>query len=264
MGVTTNGRGFYYGEAEGNPSRVISKNYGVYITGKAVYNAPVRDSETIVIPGRNGALYRDKGRYENIEVTYHCGMYDNTQTDFATSMRDFRNAMMVRTNTYYYLYDDYNTDEFRMAVYEGGLDVDVIADSTAGEFDVVFNCKPQRFLKSGDTTYSPTSGTVFTNQTQYESQPLISFQTTGNGTITITQTGSPTETITISGAPSGVTIYIDCELGEMFRYNGNEIVPLNNYVSFGTNIPVFYVGNNTFTYSNSLTNVTVKPRWWRL
>ena len=54
---------------------VDSTQYGVYITGEAVYNAPMRDVEMIEIPGRNGAYALDKGRFTNIEVTYPAGIY---------------------------------------------------------------------------------------------------------------------------------------------------------------------------------------------
>lgn len=51
-----------------------SGTYGVYITGDAVFNAPERDVEMITIPGRNGALALDNGRFENISVTYPSGL----------------------------------------------------------------------------------------------------------------------------------------------------------------------------------------------
>lgn len=256
-------RGFALGK-EGQAGRLLSKNYGVYITGESVYDAPARDVEMITIPGRNGALYRDKGRFENIEVTYHCGMFAESQANFATSIRNFRNELCVRAlSGYMYLYDDYNTDEFRLAVYKGGLEVAPEAYSTAGEFDIVFDCKPQRYLKTGDTETSPASGSLLTNPTYYNSQPLISFQTTGSGTITLSHNAG-NQTITVSGAPSGVTIYIDCEVGEVYRYNGQQLVSLNNYVSFGANVPFLRPGSTTITYSNSITSVKVTPRWWRI
>ena len=264
MGVATNGLGFAIGK-EGEPGRIISKSLGVYVTGKSVYNGPVRDMEKITIPGRNGSLFLDNGRYENIEVTYHCGMYDSSQSTFASAISTLRNNLYQKAcrEGYMYLYDDYNTDEFRLAVYKGGLEVDSYANSTAGEFDLVFDCKPQRFLKTGDTVYTPSSGATFTNPTFFDSQPLISFQTTGSGTFTLSHSYG-NQTITVSGAPSGVTIYIDCELGDAYRISGTDLIPLNNYVSFGTKLPVFYPGTTTFTYSNSISSVNVTPRWWRL
>lgn len=266
MGIVPTGaafRGFIIGK-EGEPGRVNSKNYGVYITGEAVYNAPERDSEMIVIPGRNGALYRDKGRFDNIDVIYHCGMFADSQQDFATNIRTFRGDLIdASLNGYNYLYDDYNTDEFRLAVFKEMFEVSPVMNSTAGEFDVVFNCKPQRFLKTGATEYSPNSGALFTNPTPFSSQPMISFKTSGSGTITLSH-NQGNQTITVTNAPTNTTIYIDCEVGEVYSKSGQQLTSLNNYVSFGTNIPVFYPGSTTFTYSNSITSVKVTPRWWRI
>ena len=64
-----------------------SKSYGVYITGEAVYNAPEKDVEMISIPGRNGSFALDKGRFENIEVTYPAGIFATNEFDFATAVR---------------------------------------------------------------------------------------------------------------------------------------------------------------------------------
>ena len=52
-----------------------SKDYGVYITGSGVFNAPERDVEMISIPGRDGAFAQDMGRFSNIEVTYPAGLF---------------------------------------------------------------------------------------------------------------------------------------------------------------------------------------------
>ena len=125
-----------------------SRDYGVYITGQAVYNAPERDVEMISIPGRNGSFALDKGRFQNIEVTYPAGIFADTEADFAQAISDFRNFLCSR-NGYVRLTDDYNPNEYRMAVYKSGFDVSP-AQLKAGEFQLVFDCKPQRFLTSGE------------------------------------------------------------------------------------------------------------------
>ena len=126
-----------------------SGDYGVYITGEAVYNAPARDVEMVTIPGRNGQLALDKGRFENIEVSYPAGIFADNEADFAQAVSDFRNFLASRSG-YCRLEDDYNPNEYRMAVYKSGLEVDPKL-LRAGEFDIVFNCKPQRWLKDGET-----------------------------------------------------------------------------------------------------------------
>ena len=49
---------------------INSLDFGVYITGEAVYNAPECIVNMVDIPGRNGALAIDEGRFANIQVTY--------------------------------------------------------------------------------------------------------------------------------------------------------------------------------------------------
>lgn len=125
-----------------------SRDYGIYITGQAVYNAPERDVEMINVPGRNGSFALDKGRFQNIEVTYPAGIFADTETDFAQGISDFRNFLCSR-NGYVRLTDEYNPNEYRMAVYKSGLDVSP-AQLKAGEFNITFDCKPQRYLTSGE------------------------------------------------------------------------------------------------------------------
>ena len=150
---------------------VDSTQYGVYITGEAVYNAPMRDVEMIEIPGRNGAYALDKGRFTNIEVTYPAGIYGKDESEFAQAISDFRNALCSRKG-YCRLTDGYNSNEYRMAVYSSGLEVSP-ALLKAGQFDITFNCKPQRFLTSGETQSNVTSGGTITNPTLFESHPLL-------------------------------------------------------------------------------------------
>ena len=93
-----------------------SKNYGIYITGEAVYNAPERDVEMITIPGRSGQFALDNGRFENIEVTYPAGIFADNETNFAEAVSDFRNLLCSRRG-YVRLMDEYNPNEYRLAVY---------------------------------------------------------------------------------------------------------------------------------------------------
>lgn len=157
-----------------------SGTYGAYITGSAVYNAPKRDVEMIKIPGRNGAFVQDNGRFENIEVTYPAGIYADSQEDFAKALSDLRNMLTSRKG-YCRLTDEYNPDEYRMAVYKNGLDVDPVAFQRAGEFTITFDCKPQRWLTSGETATAVANNGTVTNPTLFDSEPLLAIK--GYGTI---------------------------------------------------------------------------------
>lgn len=162
-----------------------SRSFGVYITGEAVYNAPERDVEMIDIPGRNGAYALDNGRFQNIEVTYFAGITADTEADFRQAISDFRNFLCSKKG-YVRLSDDYNPDEYRMAIYKSGLEV-TPAQLRAGEFDITFECKPQRFLTSGESATSVANNGTLTNPTLFESKPLLQFSGYGNIGINDTQ-----------------------------------------------------------------------------
>ena len=60
-------------------------DFGVHISGEGTFNAPTRAVEEQIVPGRNGTLIIDGGRWENIMVTYpayiHSGLYRRQDTD---------------------------------------------------------------------------------------------------------------------------------------------------------------------------------------
>ena len=177
---------------------VNSLDYNIGITGSAVYNAPTRNVEMISIPGRDGEYALDHGRFNNIEITYPSGMGDNDQTNFATRISDLRNQLASRVG-YKRLEDEYNPDEYRMAIYKSGLEVSPVQYSRAGQFDIIFDCKPQRFLKSGETAVSKANNSTITNPTLFDAHPLLKFNSSGNGTITING-----QTIELLNAPYGI------------------------------------------------------------
>lgn len=158
-----------------------SLDYGVYLTGEGVFNAPERAVEMIEIPGRNGTYALDQGRFKNITVTYKAGMVDYSESDFADKMSDLRNWLCSKVG-YCRLEDDYNPNEYRMAVYMSGIQVDH-EDLQTGEFEITFDCKPQRWLSSGETAVSVANNGTITNPTRFASSPLI--QAWGYGEIDV-------------------------------------------------------------------------------
>lgn len=159
---------------------VNSADYGIYITGEAVYNAPARAVEMVSVPGRNGAVAIDQGRWENIEVEYPAGVFGDDQSDFRANISAFRNAIVSQLG-YQRLSDTYHPDEYRMGLYMNGIEVSPVNMGSAGEFTIKFNCKPQRWLTSGETKSTVTSGATLTNPTLYDANPVLEVK--GYGTI---------------------------------------------------------------------------------
>lgn len=386
-----------------------STDYGVQILGEGVFNAPEREVEMINIPGRNGAFALDKGRFENIDVKYPANIIADSTEDFAEAVSDLRNFLCSRKG-YCRLTDDYHPDEYRMAVYREGLEVDERV-LRAGDFDIVFDCMPQRYLTSGEEAITVADGETITNPTRFDSQPMLEMQgygtvsfngyvitrehipetrislsgrrtlepvgsftfdvaqlntgdsiyftTDGSGlyglgfaaavhfggaisftaassnpdvvktdssafyygepisfvvgtansianTVTITATyagdvtetaswtgtvaydGNKTFTFSVSTVPSthmsfsnpryttaplygvssidsaGYTTYIDCELGAAYIIRDGVVVSLNQYMDLGSDLPKLAPGNNVISYDDTVTELKVIPRWWKV
>lgn len=235
---------------------INSASYGVYIAGDAVYNAPERSVEMITIPGRNGTVAMDGGRFENIEVTYPAFIGKSSQASFAGSVADFRNAILSAVG-YQRLTDDYNPDEYRLAVYKSGFEVDPKIYNRAGEFNLTFDCKPQRYLISGEATTVFTAAGTITNPTRFSSSPLL--KVTGAGVV-----GIGDYSFTLTGL-SSQEIYIDCEIMEAWQMVGGVKVSRNDYVQYaGNEFPTLAPGENGVGLGSGITRIEITPRWWRL
>ena len=176
---------------------ISSKDYGVYISGDGVFNAPEKDVEMISIPGRSGSFALDHGRWLNIELAYPAGLFGSDETDFAQAISDLRNALASKKG-YQVLEDDYHPGEFRQAIYHSGLEV-TPAQLKAGEFEIVFDCKPQRWLTAGQDPITVTSGDTINNPTLFDASPLLLVD--GYGTIDLGDGGS----VTVDNVPLGYT-----------------------------------------------------------
>lgn len=207
---------------------VSSDTYGVYITEGASYNAPERAVEMLEIPGRNGHFALDQGRFENVEVTYHVFIDGSSETDYSSNLSDLRNWLCSKVG-YVRLSDSYNPNEYRMAVYKSGLEVDATSIQS-GEFDIVFDCKPQRWLTSGETAVSVADGGKLDNPTLFDASPLLAVKGYGNidiggqeisvenvpyGLIVIGKqyhftTGTFSRTLDVSNVNNGDSIIVNC------------------------------------------------------
>ena len=124
-----------------------SADWGIVASKDNGFDAPERDVSAIEVPGRNGELHIDNGRWRNIDVTYNDCVIER---DFTERFGDFR-AYCARQRGYQRLEDTFHPDEYRLADMTKGIKVSSVGTRyNSGKFDLTFNCKPQRFLKSGE------------------------------------------------------------------------------------------------------------------
>ena len=220
------------------------RDYGVYVNGTYTFSSPERSIERVVIPGRSGTLTIDNQRYENIEVSYEAFIVRN----FQDNIEGLRNWLGTAAG-YRRLEETYHPDEYRMARFVSGLSVEATPLLREGRFTMVFDCMPQRFLKSGEqiTEYSA-NGSIF-NPTMQKAKPFL--RVWGNG-----QLGIGSATLTISGTTDFTDI--DCETMDAYYWATNR----NSNIS-GT-FPVLNPGENGIALGSGITKVGIQPRWWIL
>lgn len=223
-------------------------DFGVHVSGDAVFSAPERDYETLEVPGRNGSLHIDGGRFKSITLRYPAFIAD----DFAFNMAAFRNFMLSRVGEKR-LEDTYHPDEFRLGVFKGPIDIEAIMLS-GSNFDIEFECSGERFLKEGEVSRNFTSNGKIFNPTYFGSKPLI--RVYGSGTL-----GIGPNTIVISSHPYSY-IDIDCKLMDAYYDATN----CNQYVSLTVPTGKSYVelvpGENGVALGSGITRVIIWPKWW--
>lgn len=225
-----------------------STDLGVFVSGSGTFDAAEIDVDRYEIPGRNGDLIVPKNRYKNITITYPAFV----PKWFQARSQAIRGWLRSATN-YVRLEDSYDTDHFRLAIAEGIQAFKPLNQNEASNFEMSFNCKPQRFLNSGEESKQlPASGgRAFGNPTNYDALPLIVVQNPSSGE-SFTINGA---TITCLSSYTG-TVYIDSETQNIYSGSTN----LNSYFS-GT-FPVFKPGAITVTGGGM--SGEIFPRWWEL
>ena len=218
---------------------------GLLVSGINIYGSPSRIVEKINIPYRSGDLLIDTGAYSNYMLTYTVDIIDNTKAT-AESLSQW----LLGSTGYCRLTDTYNTDIFRKAAYYNQLDYTLSALYRYGRATITFDCKPQKYLLTGETAVTITSSSyTLNNPSAMVSKPLL--RLTGTGTAVVNGT-----TIVVNSVDEYVDI--DCDTMQIFKGTTNK----SSTVTM-TDFPELKSGNNTITKSG-LTNIIVTPRWWKL
>lgn len=230
---------------------------GIYVTGAGVYNAAEADVTAYQIPGRNGDLIISNGRYKNIEVAYPAFV----PSDFETRVQAIRDWMRSSVG-YAKLEDNYDTSHFRMARPVNVLKFSPVQQEAAANLQLVFDCKPQRWLTGSDSFTSITSGQTLTNPTNFDAFPLIKVvNPNGNFSLTVTISGYSAQSITDDYAVLE-TVYFDSETQNI--YNSSGTFRGSSFTRTNGLLPVLYAGKTaTITWSGA-SSVSIAPRWWEL
>lgn len=213
------------------------------------FGAAERDIQSAEIPGRNGSLTLDNGRFKNKRMYIPAYITKN----FEQSLSAFLNHMLQDSG--YHRYEDtYHPDVYLMARYTGPFEPESVVAAESGKFTLEFDRMPQKWLKSGEIAIPVDDSAVVTvnNPTAFTALPLIKV-TAGTGTITINNT------VVQLTANNGATI-IDSEMQECYEgttnRNGDLVLTTGEF-------PQLVSGTNTIEVGEDM-EIELIPRWWRI
>lgn len=123
-----------------------SSDFDVWASGLNIFYSPERRIERIQVPGRNGELLIEDGSFENTELLFKDCFIPRHFSENFTNLSNYLN----RQKGYQRLELSWLPDEYRLAAFHGDIEASMKNWDGMGKFDLAFNCKPQRFLKSGE------------------------------------------------------------------------------------------------------------------
>ena len=183
--------------------------------------------------------------------TYVVSFGRDDKKDF-TAMANKLVEWLHSCSGYARLEDSYEPDFYRLAMYKDSNDITNVYHQ-AGQVTLRFNCKPQRFLKSGDNVIRFNGFGRLENPTNFEARPIIKVYGSGDGVLKI---GEYTVTIkSIDGF-----IVIDSELMDAYKDGRN----CNSQIELNGNFPRLTKGRNAISFSGGITSLEVQPKWWTI
>lgn len=150
-----------------------SSDLGVFVSGSGSFDAAEFDVDKYEIPGRNGDLILSNNRYKNIEITYPAFI----PKAFMDKVQNVRNWLRS-SKVYARLEDTYDMDHYRLGIPTGVQSFSPENRNDGANFEMTFDCKPQRFLKVGETPETVEA------DVQTETGEIVTFETVAESPIT--------------------------------------------------------------------------------
>lgn len=219
-----------------------SDSIGVIVERMPARYIPTRRFSAAEVAGRNGDVLIADASFPNVIQEYE--VYLSAESSGLPSVARACAEWLCAPTDYARLTDSYDTSVYRMAYLSESFDIENVLNKF-GRATIAFSCKPQKFLTSGESAVSVTSGDSLTNPTPFYARPLITVS--GSGAITFNgKTINVLETVT--------SFKIDCQ-----SMNADD-----NTKIYCLDFPYFIGGENEITLGEDITSCSIVPRWWTL
>lgn len=226
-----------------------SLDYGLRVTNSPATSFPTRIVESYQVPGRSGNLTFDTGAYGNASQTYECWYRNKDASSY--ELEAFLADWLMKPKGYQILEDSYFPDVFRKALYVGSAEIESFWEKY-GRIPIEFDCMPQKWLKNGQ--YFLTIGNGMQVYNEWEpALPLFQISGAGSGTLTVGEYSMEISEIPATG------LTIDCDLQNAYSgtQNCNSLLSADEF-------PKLQPGTTEISFSGGISEVKMKPRWWKL
>lgn len=226
---------------------IDAQSAGIYLQKPIVFSEAVPNIESKTIPGRNGDLIFETGSYKNRSGSASCFCLQEDVEGAVSSAGRF----LMRKKGYRRLETSDDPNHYWMARVENSPQMEMRI-RTLAPFDISFDCKPQRFLKSGENAVVFTASGSLSNQYGQTALPLITLYGQGEGTLTIGD--CVVEVKNMDGV-----LYLDSDTQNAYNNNGNQNMNIN-----APTFPTLPDGETQISFSGGIERVEIVPRWWEL
>ena len=217
-----------------------TKTLGFALVGRPNIPSANKRYESTEVEGRDGSLTRFLG-YEDLKFSLNFNIL--FQSDIKQKLREIK-GMFAQASTL--SFDD--GPNFYYKIKQDQISETESVIKASGVFSVDFVAEPFEYQKTSSAAYT-TKPIILTNQATAEALPLI--KVTGTGTVVLNVNGTG---ITLTGLTS--SIVLDSELQE--AYTG---LTTNMNSSMNGEFPILRTGNNTITWTGTVTKVEIDPKW---
>ena len=226
---------------------IDARSVGIQLQAPIEFSEAVPVVEAQTIPGRNGDLIWETGSYENRSGSASCFCL---QKDVEKAISSAGRFLMSKKG-YRRLETSDDPDHYWMARVENSPRIEQRLRMLA-PFEIGFDCKPQRFVKTGENSAVFTSNGSLFNQYGQIALPLITLYGYGAGQLTIGD--CVIEILELDGA-----LYLDSDTQNAYNDNGNQNLNINAPI-----FPVLGDGEIPIAFSGDIERVEIIPMWWEL
>lgn len=222
------------------------KDFGIYVEKRPNIPSPKRRISYVDVPGRDSALRRDEGTYEDITLSVECSLIGDPYSKISSIKSWLLNAGESD------LIFSYQPDRKYIAQVVNSIDFEVVLKITS-HFVILFNCQPFQYATENESvSVMDGSGYFLTNPGSMVSLPIIKVNGSGTGSLTVNENS-------VSFSSIDEHVILNSEIQEAYKNTGTELI--NKNASKTGNFPMLLPGENTISFSENITSLEIIPNW---